>query len=195
MLHAKIANEAGEFNMAEIVRGVHAKIVRRHPHVFGDVKLHDAEGVLQNWERLKAAERHAHGELEKGLLDSVALALPALVQAQTYQERAARVGFDWRDIQGVLDKVKEEMGEVLAAVDREARAAELGDLLFSVVNLARWYQVDAESALREANARFRKRFAYIEKAARNEARNLQDMTLEEMDAYWEAAKGSVDKTD
>jgi tetrapyrrole methylase family protein / MazG family protein len=195
VLHAQIANEAGEFNMAEVVRGVHTKIVRRHPHVFGDLKLHDADGVLQNWERLKAAERQANGDLEKGLLDSVALALPALVQAQTYQERAGRVGFDWRDIQGVLDKVDEEMGEVRDAVDRKSRTAELGDLLFSVVNLARWYQVDAESALREANARFRKRFAFIEKAARNEARNLQDMTLEEMDAYWEAAKRSVDKTD
>jgi tetrapyrrole methylase family protein/MazG family protein len=195
VLHAQIANEAGEFNMAEVVRGVHAKIVRRHPHVFGDLKLHDAECVLQNWERLKAVERQANGELEKGMLDSVASALPALVQAQTYQERAGRVGFDWRDIQGVLDKVDEEMGEVRDAKDREARAEELGDLLFSVVNLARWYQVDAESALREANARFRKRFAFIERAARKEARNLQDMTLEEMDAYWEEAKGSVDKTD
>lgn len=190
VLHAQIASEAGEFNMAEVVRGIHAKIVRRHPHVFGDVKLHDAEGVLQNWERLKAAERQANGKLEAGLLDSVALALPALVQAQTYQQRAGRVGFDWRDIRGVLDKVDEEVGEVRAAADEQARAAEIGDLLFSVVNLARWYHVDAESALREANARFRQRFGFIEEAARKEGRNLQDMTLEEMDKYWDSAKKS-----
>lgn len=190
VLHAQIASEAGEFDLAEVVRGIHAKIVRRHPHVFGDVKLRDAEGVLQNWERLKAAERQANDKLEAGLLDSIALALPALVQAQTYQQRAGRVGFDWRDIQGVLDKVDEEMAEVRTAADEPARAAEIGDLLFSVVNLARWYHVDAESALREANARFRQRFGFIEEAARKDGRNLQDMTLEEMDAYWDSAKKS-----
>ena len=188
VLHAQIASEAGEFNLAEVVRGIHAKIVHRHPHVFGDLKLHDAQGVLQNWERLKAAERQANGKAESGLLDSVALALPALVQAQTYQQRAGRVGFDWRDIQGVLDKVDEEISEVHSAADEGARAAEIGDLLFSVVNLARWHHVDAESALREANARFRQRFGFIERAARNEGRNLQEMSLEEMDAYWEEAK-------
>ncbi len=190
VLHAQIASEAGEFNMAEVVRGIHAKIVHRHPHVFGDLKLRDAEGVLQNWERLKAAERQANGKSEAGLLDSVALALPALVQAQTYQQRAGRVGFDWRDIQGVLDKVDEEISEVRSAADETARAAEIGDLLFSVVNLARWYQVDAESALREANARFRKRFGFIERAARSEGKNMQDMTIEEMNVHWEEAKKS-----
>lgn len=188
VLHAQIASEAGEFNMAQVVSSIHAKIIRRHPHVFGDLKLQDAQGVLQNWERLKAAERQSNGNAEAGLLDSVALALPALVQAQTYQQRAGRVGFDWRDIQGVQDKVMEEIGEVNSAGDDTARAAELGDLLFSVVNLARWHHVDAESALREANARFRSRFGYIEKAAREKGGNLQDMTLEEMDAFWDAAK-------
>jgi tetrapyrrole methylase family protein / MazG family protein len=190
VLHAQIASEAGEFNMAEVVRGIHAKIINRHPHVFGDVKLRDAEGVLQNWERLKAAERQANGKTEAGLLDSVALALPALVQAQTYQQRAGRVGFDWRDIQGVHDKVDEEISEVRSAAHADARAAEIGDLLFSVVNLARWYNVDAESVLREANARFRRRFGFIERAARKEGRNLQELTLEEMDGYWEEAKKS-----
>ncbi len=190
VLHAQIASEAGEFNMAEVVRGIHAKIVRRHPHVFGDLKLKDAQGVLQNWERLKAAERQENGKTEAGLLDSVAQALPALVQAQTYQERAGRVGFDWHDIQGVWDKVNEEMKEVRSADNEDGRAAEIGDLLFSVVNLARWYHLDAESVLREANARFRQRFGTIEKGARQEGRNLQDMSLEEMDAYWNSAKKS-----
>jgi tetrapyrrole methylase family protein/MazG family protein len=188
VLHAQIASEAGEFKMAEVIRGIHAKIVRRHPHVFGDLILRDAEGVLQNWERLKAAERQAKGKAEAGLLDSVALALPALVQAQTYQQRAGRVGFDWRDIQGVLSKLEEELEEVRTAKDDAARAAEIGDLLFSVVNLARWSHVDAESALREANTRFRQRFSFIEKSAREEGRVLQELTLEEMDAYWDKAK-------
>jgi tetrapyrrole methylase family protein/MazG family protein len=188
VLHAQIASEAGEFNMAEILRGIHAKIVRRHPHVFGDLKLRDAEGVLQNWERLKATERQANGKTDLGVLAGVALALPALVQAQTYQQRAAWVGFDWRDIQGVQEKINEEISELRAAMDETSRAAEIGDLLFSVVNLARWHHLDAESVLREANARFRQRFSYIENAARSAGRNLQDMSLEELDVLWETAK-------
>jgi tetrapyrrole methylase family protein/MazG family protein len=189
VLHAQIGSEEGEFNMAQVLQGIHAKIVHRHPHVFGDVAVSGAGEVLLNWERLKAAERAANGKAEASLLDSVPPALPALVQAQEYQKRAARVGFDWPEIQGVIDKVMEEMGEVQAAAEEEQRAAELGDLLFAIVNLARWHGADAESALREANARFLKRFKHIEDTARRQGRPLSEMTLDEKDALWEEAKG------
>ncbi len=188
VLHAQIASEYGEFTLADVIRSIHTKLVRRHPHVFGDVDLDDPEAVIQNWERLKAAERKANGQAEKGILDGVSKALPALTQAQTYQKRAARVGFDWPDIQGVLDKVCEELDEVRNAPDNEARAAEMGDLIFALVNLARWLKIDAESALREANARFRERFAYIEQAARQQGRPLDELSLDEMDALWNEAK-------
>lgn len=187
-LHAQIAAEAGDFNMSHILRGINQKLVRRHPHVFGDIKVEDAQGVLQNWEKLKAEERQGKGKAEASLLDGVSQALPALVQAEQYQLRAARVGFDWPDISGVLEKVLEEVQEIKDANDQE-RAGEIGDLLFALVNLARWYRVDAESALRGCNARFKQRFAYIEAWARQHERSLSEMTLPEMDELWEQAKG------
>jgi tetrapyrrole methylase family protein/MazG family protein len=188
VLHAQIAIEYGEFTMADILRGIHTKIVRRHPHVFGDLEVGDMDTVLLNWERLKAAEREENGLKEKGLLDGVASSFPALIQSQEYQDRAARVGFDWSDISGVLDKISEEVNELRAAVDPESRAAEMGDLLFALVNLARWYKIDAESALREANERFRRRFRHIEDTAKAQGRELSDMTLDEMDVLWDDAK-------
>jgi tetrapyrrole methylase family protein/MazG family protein len=191
VLHAQIASEYGEFTMSDMLRGIHTKIVNRHPHVFGDLELKEIDGVLQNWERLKSAERTANGMEEVGLLDGVAKALPALVQAEEFQKRAARVGFDWQKIQGVIDKVDEEMNEVSLALDGEARAAEIGDLLFAVVNLARWYDVDAESALREANARFRERFGRIEQAALAQDRSVSDLALDEMEALWQSAKRNI----
>ncbi|HVN52723.1 MAG TPA: nucleoside triphosphate pyrophosphohydrolase [Anaerolineaceae bacterium] len=191
VLHAQIATEEGNFRMADILQGIHRKIVRRHPHVFGDFQVAGVSGVLANWEKLKAAERVANGkdgQKVKGLLDGVPLALPALTQAQEIQDRAARVGFDWKEIDGVLEKVKEEIDEIGGAPDAEALAGEIGDLFFAVVNVARWKKVDAESALRETNERFRKRFAFIEKAAREQGRRLDEMSFEEMDSLWEAAK-------
>ncbi len=188
VLHAQIASEEGDFNIADVLKGIHAKIIRRHPHVFGDLELKDVQGVLQNWERLKEAERIENGKGDASLLDGVALTLPALVQAEEFQKRAARVGFDWPNVEGVVEKVREEFREVLQANGDAARNAEIGDLLFAVVNLARWYGVDAESALREANERFRRRFAQIEAAARAQGRSISDMSLEEMDDLWQAAK-------
>ncbi len=189
VLHAQIAGEAGEFTLADILRGINRKIVRRHPHVFGDVSLDGVDGVLRNWEKLKAAERKANGQDQvKGLLDGVSKALPALAQAQEYQDRAARVGFDWKDVQPVLDKVVEELREIKEAESPEDRADELGDLLFAVVNVIRWYRVDAETALRGTNSRFRRRFAHVEQRAREQGRHLSDMTLEEMDVFWDEAK-------
>jgi len=188
LLHAQIASEYGEFSMADVLRGIHTKIINRHPHVFGSVDLKDVGGVLENWERLKAAEREVNGKSAESLLDGVARALPALVQAEEYQKRAARVGFDWLEIQGVIDKVCEEMEELRLAPKGEQRSSEFGDLLFAVVNLARWYGIEAESALRQANARFRARFTQIEQAARALGRSLADLSLEEKDALWESAK-------
>lgn len=189
VLNAQIANEAGQFNMSDVVKGIHHKIVSRHPHVFGDLELKDVNGVLQNWERLKEEERGKKKE-DIGLLDGVPKSLPALTQAQEYQDRAARVGFDWPEIEGVLDKVREEIEEIRAAQNPEEVTAELGDLFFVLVNLARWRKVDAESALRETNLRFKKRFAFVEQGARGQHRSLSDMTLEEMDALWIKAKTS-----
>lgn len=187
VLNAQIASEAGHFNMTDVVKGIHHKITNRHPHVFGDLVLKDVNGVLENWEKLKEKERGKKKE-DKGLLDGVPLSLPALTQAQEYQDRAARVGFDWPGIEGVLEKIVEEIQEVKTAGTQEELAGEIGDLFFALVNLARWKKVDAESALREANRKFKKRFAYVEQGAKKQGRNLSDMTLEEMDALWEAAK-------
>ncbi|MBU1662171.1 MAG: nucleoside triphosphate pyrophosphohydrolase, partial [Chloroflexi bacterium] len=179
---------ADSFNSAAVFRGVISKLIHRHPHVFGDSHVDGVDAVLKNWEQLKAQERKANGEVEKGLLDGVSIAIPALTQAQEFQSRAARVGFDWPEIGGVIDKVWEEWEEVRTAPDDDARAAELGDLLFALVNLTRWYDVDAESTLREANIRFRARFAHIEKAAREQGRELSELSFEEMDDLWEEAK-------
>jgi tetrapyrrole methylase family protein/MazG family protein len=190
MLNAQIASESGEFTMSQAVKGIYDKIIRRHPHVFGGVELNTVDGVLQNWERLKEQERRENGkaEREKGLLDGVPAALPALTQAQEYQERAARVGFDWLEVEGVLDKIREEIEEVKNAQNLEDAASELGDLFFALVNLARWRKVDAESVLRAANIKFKKRFAHIERSAKKQGRSLSDMTLAEMDALWDEAK-------
>jgi tetrapyrrole methylase family protein/MazG family protein len=191
-LHAQIASEYGEFNIAQVFKGIHDKIIRRHPHVFGDVTVDGVENVLQNWEKLKAAERSEElgddSTKEMGILDGVALALPALSQAEEIQSRAARVGFDWPNTHGVVDKINEECHELLGAEDLASRADELGDLLFSVVNLARHFEIDAESALRETNTRFRNRFAHIEQSARLQGKMVSDLSLEEMEVYWQEAK-------
>ena len=188
VLNAQIAGEDGEFNMADVLKGIHDKIVRRHPHVFGDVTLEGVEGVLKNWEKLKAVERANSHEPEKGLLDGVPLALPALSQAQEFQDRAARVGFDWKEVSGVLDKIAEEIQEIGEVTNEEELIAELGDLFFALVNLARWKKVDAEAALRGTNIRFKKRFAYVEQGAKEQGRKISEMSIDEMEALWQAAK-------
>jgi tetrapyrrole methylase family protein/MazG family protein len=187
VLHAQIANEETQFNVYQVIQGIHSKIVRRHPHVFGDVELEGVKGVLANWEKLKEKERSDKKE-EKGLLDGVPTALPALSQAQEYQDRAARVGFDWPEIEGVLDKVREEIEEIKNAESDFELASEIGDLFFALVNVARWKTVDAESALRGTNLKFKKRFGYVEQTAKKQGRSLSDMNLEEMDVLWNEAK-------
>ena len=193
VLQSQIANEENQFNINQVIHGIYSKIVRRHPHVFGDLKLEGVEGVLANWEKLKEKERGEKKEKsetkeEKGLLDGVPLALPALSQAQEYQDRAARVGFDWPEIEGVLDKVKEEIEEIKAAETDFELASEIGDLLFALVNVARWKHVDAESALRGTNMKFKKRFAYVEQGAKNQGRNLSSLSLDEMESLWQETK-------
>ena len=186
VLHTQIAAECNEFKMPDVAGHIIAKMKRRHPHVFGDTVVSGSAQVLQNWEKIKAAERK-RSQVEGSLLGGVPGALPALARAQALQARAARVGFDWRDIQGVLAKVAEEMDE-LKGCDQEARTHELGDVLFSLVNLARWLEVDAESALRAANDRFTRRFRLMEEMAEAAGQRLQDLSLEEQDTLWERAK-------
>lgn len=190
MMHAQIAAEYGEFTIADVLHDISNKIVHRHPHVFGDLKVGDPGDVLLNWERMKAEERAANGKAEASLLDGVNLAIPALLQAYQYQLRAAHIGFDWRDVQGVWEKYNEELDEFRTADTESARADEMGDLLFSVVNLSRWYKIDPESALREANTRFRGRFTQIEAAARSQGRQTADLSLDEMEALWQSAKNN-----
>jgi len=195
LLNAQIASETNEFNITDVVKHIYDKIVRRHPHVFGDpstgsgqaLKLDGVDGVLANWEKLKEKERGGKKE-DKGILDGVPAALPALSQAQEYQDRAARVGFDWHEVDGVLDKIREEIEEIQKAENLDQVTGELGDLFFVLVNLARWRGVDAESALREANLKFKRRFAHVESRAKGQGRSLSGMTLEEMDALWDEAK-------
>jgi len=187
VLQSQIANEENQFNVNQVIHGIHSKIVRRHPHVFGDLKLEGVDGVLTNWEKLKEKER-SDKKVEKGLLDGVPLALPALSQAQEYQDRAARVGFDWPEIEGVLDKVKEEIEEIKNAETDFELASEIGDLFFALVNVARWKHIDAESALRGTNIKFKKRFAYVGQGAKRQGRNLSELSLEEMDVLWNEAK-------
>jgi tetrapyrrole methylase family protein/MazG family protein len=189
VLQTQIAIEADEFSMADVLSDIREKLIRRHPHVFGDVELAGVGEVQHNWEALKAAEREAGGGA-KGALDGVPVGLPALTQAAEIQSRVTRLGFDWPAIDGVKEKMLEELDEVLSAEDDAEFVAEIGDLLFSVVNFARWKDVDPEAALRQANDRFRSRFAHLESAARDSGKSLADMPLDEMDALWESAKRS-----
>ena len=195
VIQSQIANEESQFNVNQVIQGIYSKIVRRHPHVFGDLQLDGVQGVLANWEKLKEKEREEYAlsnvegkKEEKGLLDGVPKVLPALSQAQEYQDRAARVGFDWAGIEGVLDKVKEEVEEIKNAESDFELASEIGDLFFALVNVARWKHVDAESALRGTNMKFKRRFAYVEQGAKRQERKLSDLTLEEMDRLWNEAK-------
>ena len=188
VLNAQIGGETDEFTMTEVLQGIYSKIVRRHPHVFGDLKVDGVDGVLSNWEKLKAAERKAEGETEKGALDGLPAALPALNQAQEFQERAARLGFDWPEIEGVLEKIREEIIEVRNTSNPQELADELGDLFFAMVNLARWKHINAEDALREASLKFKRRFKHIEKRSRETQKPMQEMSLTEMDGFWNEAK-------
>ncbi|HKK14500.1 MAG TPA: nucleoside triphosphate pyrophosphohydrolase [Gammaproteobacteria bacterium] len=192
--HAQMARERGWFGFSEVVAAISDKLVRRHPHVFGEQAVGDAAHQSAAWEAHKEAERQGKAGGAAGLLDDIPQALPALSRATKLQKRAARAGFDWPDAAGVLDKLDEELGELrdALAVDRhEAVAEEVGDLLFSAVNLARRVGVDAESALRESNAKFERRFRYIEARLAGQGRRPgPEVGLAAMDALWDEAKRS-----
>jgi tetrapyrrole methylase family protein/MazG family protein len=187
VLHAQIASENSAFTVNDVTKGILDKIIRRHPHVFSDLRLEDVNGVLANWERLKEHERESK-EVRAGLLEGVPLALPALSQAQEYQDRVARVGFDWHELDGVLEKIGEEVEEVQRASSAAEMMDELGDLLFAIVNFSRWKGLDAEAALRGANQKFRRRFAQVEDGASRQKRKLTELSLDEMDVLWRKAK-------
>lgn len=197
--HARMAEEQNSFAFGDVVEAVTRKMIRRHPHVFADKDGNIAPaGVKSAWERIKAeekAERAARRPPEenahKSLLSSVKAGLPALTRAMELQRKASTVGFDWNDPRAVLSKIREEADEIEAALDRNDRqemAEETGDLLFALVNLARHVGADPDAALRGTNAKFEKRFAYIERALAAQGRSLEDATLEEMDAFWNEAK-------
>ena len=197
VLHAQIATESGEFLMADVIGAVDAKLRRRHPHVFGDIEVNSVSEVLVNWEAIKKAEKAGRTENEgdeqeaaplRSVLEGVPPGMPALARAQAVSERAARVGFEWPNLQGVLEKIAEEAEEVAAAESPEAREAEIGDLLFSLVNAARWLGVDAETALRTTNERFSWRFRTLERLAQQRGLNLDDLNIEALDELWEETK-------
>jgi len=192
VFHARMAEEAGRFDFADVIASLLEKMVRRHPHVFGEETLVDAEEQTRAWERHKAAERQARDPAAASALDGVALGLPALLRAGKLQRRAARVGFDWPEIEPVLAKIDEELAEVRAELDKGAAqervAAEIGDLLFATVNLARHAGVDAEAALRGTNDRFTHRFRHVESEFADRADDLAGATLDELNAAWERAK-------
>jgi tetrapyrrole methylase family protein / MazG family protein len=184
VLQAQIAREAGEFEIADVLGAINKKLIYRHPHVFGDVKVGSAEEVAHNWEELKKAERKP----EISMLESVPRQMPALAYAQRIQGRVAEAGFDWKDIQGVIDKVVEEVEELQQANSARERSDEFGDLLFTLVNFARRQGIESETALREANERFFRRFTFMERACRERGLEFRDLSFEEQNKLWEEAK-------
>jgi MazG family protein len=196
--HAQMAHESGAFGFADVASAIADKMVDRHPHVFGDARVATAEAQTVSWEARKAIERAAKraGAEPAGALDGVARALPALLRAEKIQKRAARVGFDWKHTDPVIDKIEEELGELRAEleagdVDQARLTDELGDVLFAVANLARHCRIDPEAALRATNDKFERRFRHIERRLAEAGRKPADATLEEMEALWQEAKTRV----
>ena len=202
VFQAQIAREAGDFTFADVANGIADKLIRRHPHVFGDIKTDDPAKIVAQWNELKKAEKPER----QSALDGVPRALPALMRAEALQKKARNVGFDWPDVQGSLDKVREEIAEVTVEIEsdvafahaNEAKfvptpetAEELGDLLFSIVNLTRHLKLDAEELLTGANDKFTRRFHAVEARIKAEGKTLPECTLEELDAAWNAVKRAV----
>ena len=184
VLHARIAAEAGEFELSDVIRGINEKLIYRHPHIFGSGKAKDAEEVAVNWEALKQDERDA----DASMLDGVPAEMPALSYSMDVQKRVARVGFDWADVDGVIEKLVEEVDELKKAESQEQREWEFGDLFFTLVNIARRLDVDSEAALREANRRFYRRFSGMEELCRQRGLNFAGLSFDEQNALWEEAK-------
>ena len=186
--YARLGTEEKAFDMADIAHGISEKLIYRHPHIYGDVKVENEEDVKKNWEALKLKE----GKGKKTVLEGVPKGLPALVKAQRIQDKVAGVGFDWEKPEQVWEKVQEELAEFQAEVKKGAKKdmeAEFGDVLFSMINYARFLKINPDTALERTNQKFTQRFNYLEAKAKALGKNLQDMTLAEMDIYWEEAKG------
>jgi len=188
VFHAAIAEEAGTFTIEDVICSLCDKLIRRHPHVFGDMQISDSSAQIENWERIKKSEK---GDERKSALSGVPPHLPALLRAQKITEKAARVGFDWEHVDQVVAKVMEELGEfeeAMAGGDNERMEAELGDLLFAIVNLGRFLSINPEEALRKTITRFQKRFNHVEQKLISQGRPMSTTSLEEMDRLWEEAK-------
>lgn len=186
VFYAKIGSETGDFDIADVANGVCEKLIVRHPHIYGDVKVANEEDVKRNWEKIKLQEGN------KSVLGGVPQSLPALVKASRIQDKAAGVGFDWENIDDVFAKIKEEIDELHAEVKAQkhtAIEAEFGDVLFSLINYARFLKVNPEDALERTNKKFITRFQYLERKAAESGKSLRDMTLAEMESYWQEAKG------
>jgi len=191
VFHARMAEEQGAFDFGDVVEAITAKLIRRHPHVFGDARAKDPQAVKGLWEEIKAQEKAARGRpADGGTVAGVPIALPALTRALKLQAKASQVGFDWNDPRAVLRKIREEADEIEAALDADGAdaAAEVGDLFFAVVNLARHLHADPEAVLRQTNRKFERRFSSIERALSAQGKAPQDATLTEMDALWEETK-------
>jgi len=196
LFYAQMASEEGHFTISDVIENLNDKLIRRHPHIFGEVEATDASAVLRNWEQIKREEKSAKQKLDKeastGFLDDIPRNMPATLEAAKLTSRAAKIGFDWPEIEGVFDKMGEEIAEVRAELDRPVRnqqaiADEIGDVLFAAVNLARHAGVDAEQALRSSNTKFRTRFASMEDAAGG-IEQIEGMELDQMEQLWQQAK-------
>lgn len=204
VFYAQVARERGQFTIADITEAIHTKMVRRHPHVFADAAAGDAAEVLRNWEAIKAEEKRAAGKdkqaQDASLLDGVSTKAPALMEAHQLSTKAARVGFDWQQLEDIFTKLHEEIDELRAAIHRHAESEteadharvreELGDLLFAVTNIARHLQLEPEAALKSTNRKFRRRFHHIEQSLQAQGRTLDTATLDEMESLWQEAKNS-----
>jgi tetrapyrrole methylase family protein/MazG family protein len=201
VFHSQIAEEEGRFTVSEVIREIHDKMIRRHPHVFGDTRAKDSAEVLRNWEQIKAEERRQAGKKNGGagiklakeasLLDGVSHTLPATLEGFQLTRKAARIGFDWEEAAGIFEKMGEETVELRSALktkDRRKMEEEMGDLLFAAVNLARFLKMDPEIALKKANAKFSRRFRAMEKLARESGREFKKLPREEMEALWDVTK-------
>jgi MazG family protein len=188
VFYAQMASEAGLFNIADSLNAINQKLIRRHPHVFADTKVENSDDVLTNWDAIKATEKEG---TPQGLLDSVNRAQPALMESIQISKKAAKAGFEWPTYEDVLAKLTEEVNELSearASQDQAAIESEIGDILFTVVNLARWAKVDPEQALRHTNTKFRQRFSHVEKRVNEQGKTLADTPIEEMESYWQEAK-------
>src|SRR6267143_2062720 len=207
VFHSQIAQERGSFAISDVVREIHDKMIRRHPHVFGEARAKDSAEVLRNWEQIKAEERlskaegtgnpsGSKGPNEVSLLDGVSRALPATLEGCQLRRQASRIGFDWETAGGIFEKMGEETRELQNALDAREQPKveeELGDLLFAAVNLSRFLKIDPEIALKKANAKFSRRFRAMERLARKNGREFKDLAREQMEAFWDAAKKSEGK--